>query len=127
VKHVRWDLSRFYGDLNRAAHVADKELLNYLVQTTPEGKAAPASIGPVFNEEEAKGLYGLHVALLIQLCIQVDNLYKEVYGEGLVDVEMMGVAQSFQYLIDEGWLIEGAANESYKALNQGPRGTRSVP
>jgi hypothetical protein len=107
VKYIRWNLSRFYGDLNRAAHVADKDLLSYVLQATHNGQAVPASITPIFNQTEAKGLYGLHVAFLIQLSFQLDKLYVEVYGDGLTDVERMGVARSFHCLLDEGWLKKG--------------------
>jgi hypothetical protein len=110
VKNLSWDLSRFYGDLNRVAHVADKSLLSYLVQTNQQGDAVPASVVPVFNAGEAKGLYGLHVALLVQLAIQINYLYEEVYTEGLIDVEKIGVGQAYKLLLDDGWLVTNGAN-----------------
>jgi len=104
VKNVKWNLGRFYGDLNRAAHIADKDLLDYLIKMQIDSNRVGASAVPVFNKEEAKGMYGLHVCLLLLLLFNIHKLFEEVYGSGLTETEFMGGVAGFDALADEGWL-----------------------
>lgn len=106
VKNVRWNLNRLYGDLNRAAHIADKDVLDYILKSQLSFEKVAASIVPIFNKDEAKQMYGLHVCLLVLLLFNIHTLFKEVYGEGLNETELKGAVAGFETLIEEGWLVQ---------------------
>ena len=104
VKHAKWDLGAMYGELNKLSHVADKLLLQNVLHIPGYGEAKPASLAPVYIKNTSRMFYGLHVALLTQIALQIHELYEEMYGDGLNEIELFGVTTAFDFLIDEKWL-----------------------
>jgi len=101
VSHVPWSLGQLYGVLNNAAHVSETGILQSLLEVEPQGQAAPVTIMPVFNEVMANKLYGLHVALLTLLCLALHQLYEDLYGEGLTEIEIKMLAIVVDFLVKE--------------------------
>ncbi len=97
-------LAVLYGDLNRVAHVADSDLMQQLVRIEVSEQQAGAPLFPVFNADQAKFLYGLHVSLLAMIALEVGAILEELYGAGLRDFETVMLARVARILQDEGWL-----------------------
>ena len=106
VGKLKWGLNTLYGEINKLAHVADESTVNPLFKIRPIGDAKPVSIKPIYNKTISRRLYGLHVALLIQLAIAMEELHKDMYNEGFSEKKYEALNIAIQNLYDEGWLVE---------------------
>lgn len=106
VKHVGWNLRQMYGELSKGAHVCDKGLLSkaYGADTEASDGREPTTLIPKFDSSVARGLYGLHVALMLQLAMHLGQLFDEMYGLSYEGIEYRFLEVSVQCLHDEGWL-----------------------
>lgn len=101
VHHVPWSLGQLYGILSEAAHVSETGILQSLLAMAPQGQAAPVTIEPEFNEVIANKFYGLHVTLLSLLCLALEQLYEDLYGEGLSELESKMLVTAIDFLVKE--------------------------
>lgn len=106
VKHVKWDLKRIYGDLNKVAHVSHKDSFQPLYQAETKGEAVPVSIVPIYNKDIARSLYAVHVALLIHLASLLIDTYKEIYNEKPSAAEYQILTGAIKMMESEGYLGE---------------------
>jgi len=118
VKNTLWNIARSYGDLNRAAHVADSQVLHHCFQIKGSSGNIGASLVPVFNAETARSLYALHVALIVLASIELNELYEEAYGTGLTLEEMSCAIGAVRLLSAEGFLEapDGALDLFYNQI-----------
>ncbi len=110
VGHVPWLLAILYGDLSKAVHAADHDVLQDIL--APSSSGMPEDITGVvmvqqFQDQLSWRLYGLHVALLILLAVHLHEHHEVVHGkgEGLNEIEIQAVKNAQQIMIDGGWLI----------------------
>jgi hypothetical protein len=106
VKHVKWNLKKVYGDLNKVAHVSFKDYFQPLYQGEMYGHAVPVSIVPIYNKEIARNLYALHIALLINLAYLLIDTHEEIYNEKPSSVEYQMLIGAVKMMEDEGFLGE---------------------
>ncbi|WP_018233469.1 hypothetical protein [Thioalkalivibrio thiocyanodenitrificans] len=110
VGHVPWALATLYGDLSKAAHAADHDVLQDILAPNAVGLAEDTT-GVVmvqqFRDQLSWRLYGLHVALLILLAVHLHEHQETVHGEGqgLNEIEIQAVQNAQQIMIDGGWLV----------------------
>ena len=100
-------LAVVYGDLNRVAHVSDTDLMHHLTSIELSETQQGAPLAPVFNEGLAKFLYALHVTLIAQTAIAIDELLHDMYGAGFKDFEKAMLARIAKLLQEAGWLGAG--------------------
>ena len=110
VGHVPWSLGTIYGDLSKAAHAADHEVLQGILGTSPSSLAEDTTgvtIVQKFHEELSWKLFALHVALLILLAVHLHEHHETAHGEGkgLTDAELQAVKKAQDIMIEGGWLI----------------------
>jgi hypothetical protein len=109
VKHVPWSLATLYGDLSSAAHQGRHDLLRQVLDPQysdlPVNTTAVSSV-PTFQSDLAWRMYGLHVALLIQLAVHLHEHHKAVHGGGLSDAEVGAVERAQALLVEEGVLTK---------------------
>ncbi len=108
VKYAPAGSQTFYGQLNDVAHIAKSDLLQDLVSSHIDGSVKGVSPIPRFHPDVARGLYELHVWLLVQVCRTQIALHLDMYGEA--NSEISGVLQMFitatEILRACGWEIE---------------------
>lgn len=97
-------LSVLYGDLNKIAHVSDSNLMQQLITLKLSESTAGAPILPVFNEELAKLFYGLHVALMAMLAIQIESILIDLYGIGYNNLQKRMLSRVGGILQAGGWI-----------------------
>jgi hypothetical protein len=85
VKHTKY-MGSLYSDLNNVAHVAKIDLLQRLVSTYENGDAKGVSPIPEFSEQVAKGLYQLHVMLLLEISREAIKLFLEMYPSDTAEI-----------------------------------------
>ena len=112
VKHVPWSLGRLYGDLSKATHAADHDVLQQTL--APDRSLLPEDttgvmMTPHFRRETAWRMMGLHVSLLILVAVHLDSHYESVMGSGLTEMEASALHRAQQMLLDEGWLKDVGA------------------
>ena len=100
------DLAVVYGDLNKVAHVGDANLMQELVRIEINERQAGAPLFPVFNAKLAKFLYGLHVAFITMIAIEVGLVLEALYGAGLKKFHENMLGRAAGILQKEGWLPE---------------------
>lgn len=93
-----------YGELNALAHVAKPDMMKNLirVELSPEQSGAP--LYPIFKEDLARPLYGLHVCFLAMLATEIGITLAEMYGEGLKDFEVTMINRVVVILLNAGWV-----------------------
>ena len=106
ISNVDWGLNRLYDELNKLAHVANRHVLNPLFQTEVNEKVKPVSITPIYDKLISRRLFGMHIALLIQLARCLETLHKDMYEETFTENEYVLLNGAHMRLIDEGWLVE---------------------
>lgn len=104
VAYAPWSLGLLYRALNDAAHVGKGDVLQTIIGMTSRGDAHPVSLTPRFIKEIAVRLYGIHTALLTWTCWELDCLFRELYGEGLTDIEKRTLLIALQALQRDGVL-----------------------
>ena len=107
VKHVPWEMSRLYGELNAATHVSNHGYLAEIYRVEERGDARPVSVVPTYREGAARNLYAIHVGLLIQVAMHLHEVQVEAYGEdegGLEKLELMMITRAADSLTEEGLL-----------------------
>jgi hypothetical protein len=97
-------LSVLYGDLNRMAHVSDKEWLQDFLAVEISAEAIGAALFTVFNEKLFKLFYALHVVFVAILAIEVEDVLKELYGEGFNELERKLLGSVVPILAEHGWM-----------------------
>lgn len=102
--NVNWGLSTLYGPLNELAHVAKTDILNSLYGAEQQGKAIPVTAVPIYVKEISRSLYAAHVALIIQMALQVDAIHTDMYGDPLVEEEKLSLYVACEHLKAEGFL-----------------------
>ena len=110
VKHVPWSLSSLYGDLSKATHAADHGILQDILYPDSSSlmeDTAGVVMVPIYQETVAWRLYGLHVALLIQLTQHLNDHHELVFGEGegFNEIEIKAIKNAQETMIEGGWLI----------------------
>ncbi|CCU79046.1 hypothetical protein HSACCH_01052 [Halanaerobium saccharolyticum subsp. saccharolyticum DSM 6643] len=107
VSHLEFGLNELYGDINDIAHTGKQKILNdfYQVDFQTGNKINPTSITPVFDKKLARRLYGLHLALMIQGALCLDQLFKEMYDDGFTKEEYIFISYAGETLVKEGWLV----------------------
>jgi len=110
VRHVPWSLATLYGDLSQATHAADHDVLQSIL--VPDKSSLPVDTTGVimvqqFKDQLSWRLYGVHVALLIQLAVHLNDHHETVHGEGggFDQIELQAVKNAQELMIDGGWLI----------------------
>ena len=106
------ELAVLYGDLNRAAHVADENLMQEVVRLEIDEKRIGAPLFPIFNEGLAKLFYGLHVVLITMIALEIHRILCEMYGAGLDEAENDMLARVAQIIQKEGWLPRTAEDSA---------------
>ena len=101
VAHVPWKLKIAYSQLSMMAHSSSTAMLDAL-QAVESESIWLASAVPIYNQQVARMLIGLHAALSIQLALQLHTLYLDMYGEGLSLQEQDGLEVSVSCLEEEG-------------------------
>lgn len=112
VKHLPMNLGKMYGELQKAAHVADFEVMQIIHRMEVDGEKKPASFVPVYNQEISKQLYSLHVVLIVLATVAYGELLTEMYDEGLNDLETEMLYSAFKRLEDAGYFDEGKKESS---------------
>jgi hypothetical protein len=87
VKFVKWDMAKIYGDLNKVAHVSDRESFDPLFQIGSFGDANPVSMLPVYKKEISRELYAYHVSFIIQVAYHLIIIHNELYQEEATETE----------------------------------------
>lgn len=79
---------------------------------------------PIYNDAIAGFLYGLHIAMINLLAVEIGILYGEMYSEYLDAREMKLVVNSFSILKKRGWLkvAEVAASTARKSEGHTEKG-----
>ena len=103
------DLAVVYGDLNKVAHVGDASLMQELVRIEISEQQSGAPLFPVFKADLAKFLYGLHVAFVTMIAIEVGLVLEGLYGPGLKQFEEDMLGRAARILQKEGWLPEATS------------------
>ncbi|MFP2932863.1 SEC-C domain-containing protein [Pyxidicoccus sp. 3LG] len=104
VHGLPWNLKKLYGPLNSLAHVAKGDLLAGVYGIKPMGDLSPTSVIPVFNDAHARHLYASHVAMLVIAALELDQLYRSLYAEGLSEEEFRVLVSACEVLQKEGFL-----------------------
>lgn len=81
VKYAPTGAGRLYGQLNDVAHPSTPSLLAQLVGSMEVGGARGVTYVPTFVQENALGLYEVHVWLLLEMCRELIRLMYELYGD----------------------------------------------
>lgn len=110
AKYAPEGSQKFYGQLNDVAHIAKSDLLQDLVSVHADGMIRALSPVPRFYPDVAKGLYELHVWLLLQLCREMIALYFELYGNESPEVRraLQWFLTTTEILRTAAWTIEDA-------------------
>lgn len=99
VRVLPFRLAQNYGRLSELAHVSNGELLgDFSVSEVTELEASPL---PIYRQEWANDLLGVHTAHMITLAIEIDSLHAEIYqGRKLLDVtkRLYGIAKILEEL-----------------------------
>ena len=108
VGHVPWSLATLYGDLSKATHAADHDVLQEIL--APDSSALPkyttgVTVVQQFQDELSWRLFGFHVALLILLAVHLNDHHGSIHGEGLIDFEIQAVRNAQDLMIEGGWLV----------------------
>ncbi|MGZ5198774.1 MAG: hypothetical protein ACXWC4_03305 [Telluria sp.] len=82
VRHLADEVKAYYGELNKIAHPSNQEILVDLMRSLSEGESQGISHIPRYNGETAKGLYELHLWLILMAAKEYMLLFIEMYGEG---------------------------------------------
>jgi hypothetical protein len=106
VKEVRFNLSRWYGDLNGAAHVSDQTVMHALFQAESFEDAVPTSIMPIYHIETSRSLFAMHVSLLIHFAHCLGKLHSEMYNEGLDSTDYLMLASALRMIEEEGFIMQ---------------------
>lgn len=104
VKFVKWDMAQIYGELNKVAHVSDREAFDPLFQIGSDRNVKPVSILPVYKREISRELYAIHVAFIIQIAYHLINLYEELYSETATETEYIMLTGAMKRLESEGFI-----------------------
>lgn len=99
VRVLPFRLAQNYGRLSELAHVSNGELLgDFSVSEVTELEASPL---PIYRQEWANDLLGVHTGHMITLAIEIDSLQAEIYqGRKLLDVtkRLYGIAKILEEL-----------------------------
>jgi hypothetical protein len=89
-----------YGDLNNIAHVSRDDIARKLVLVERGEICGPSTI-PQYDEELARFLYGYHVYFIISLAVQIERIYREIFGEGFSKEEEQWIVWANIVLVRE--------------------------
>lgn len=78
AKNAPWNGSKHYGELSALAHLSDHEIISSIIGENT-GWGDFSSTVPQYNAANTKRLYGLHVALVLDLVYQLHSLYSDMY------------------------------------------------
>lgn len=93
-----------YGDMNSIAHVSQRDLALQLVHVEIGDLSAP-SLVPIYNGELAKLMYGLHVFMIFDIARLNNDLFNELYGEGLDEEECRWLFTATRILTEAGAMM----------------------
>jgi len=79
AKHAPWNGSRYYGELSTLAHISDHNILESIIQYNTSWGDFSSTV-PQYNLKTTKRLYGFHVAMILDLVIEMRGLYQEMYN-----------------------------------------------
>jgi hypothetical protein len=106
VGHLPCSLPRLYGDLSAAAHAAKHQVLRSVAEHKeglpggPDGTVVWRMI-PGFDNELSRRLYSLHVMLMIQLAVHLNDYHEELHRFGLTDQEVTCLNMAIDLLLEE--------------------------
>ena len=99
-------LAVLYGDLNRLAHVSDRNWMQSFVKMDFKSDQSGAPLFPIFDQHLSKLFYGLHVCFLACVTAEIHKILDHLYGEGLLDFEIKMLGQAATILEKYGWLLQ---------------------
>lgn len=111
VGHLPWSLGMTYGDLSKAAHAADHDVLQDILAPGQHALAddtTGVTMIQTFRNELSGKSYALHVALLILLAVHLHEHHETVHGEGqgLTEMELQAVKKAQEIMLEKGWLVD---------------------
>jgi hypothetical protein len=89
-----------YGDLNNIAHVSRDDIARKLVLFQQGEICGPTAI-PQYDEGLARFLYGYHVYFIIALAVQIERIFREIFGEGFSKEEEQWIVWANLVLLRE--------------------------
>lgn len=106
IKCLPWLLPRLYGDLSAAAHVAKHRILISVAQHKEGFPGLPDGtvvwrMKPGFDNELSRRFYALHIMLMIQFAVHLNDYQEELHRSGLTDEEVTCLNLAINLLIEE--------------------------
>ena len=99
-----WKMGKKYGELSDIAHLSNHDILEALyVYSNEWGRGA--GIVPQYVLETTKFFYGAHVAALLAVASDIDQLYQDIYKTSFGDREYEAMWVAHDILCSEGVLV----------------------
>lgn len=99
AKHAPWKGSRHYGELSALTHLSDRKILDAIVAHPTTWGGSGASTIPQYRKENAERLYAFHTAMVLEIVLELQRLYGEVYSYESDDREKEVIDVAYSILV----------------------------